>query len=261
MVFRVLAKRPLLQHHEHYGFPGVSEASLRKLGTSKGWLDEATDTGHDEDDRLTIACLLSLDPTLTKEEVTARLLSRNEASVWGEGAGVDLEDVVRDTMLAADQDQALRQLAARRATQQSAVDVRKRSSKTYDHVCKGLASRPAFKAGQAARKKKEKAAEKQAKDKAAAIARHYDDVDENVDLVVRTSQPFAVRVYRDDRNGRWKLSYSSFWAQASRSVSWTAVGSKLAGAEAVRQGWKWAEVFEGLEISPEAKRILNKLEA
>ena len=62
----VLAKRPLLQHEQY--------------GTSKGWLTEATDTGHDEDDRLTIACLLSLYPTLTKEEVMGRLLSRNEAS-------------------------------------------------------------------------------------------------------------------------------------------------------------------------------------
>ena len=261
MVFRVLAKRPLLQHHEQYGFAGVSEASLRQLGSSKGWLAEATDTGHDEDDRLTIACLLSLDPTLTKEEVMGRLLNRNEASAWGEGAAVDLEEVVRDTMLAADQDQALRQLATKRATQQSAVDVRKRSSKTFDHVCKVFASRPAFKAGQAARKKKEKKAEKAAKEKAVAIARHYDNVDDNVDLVVRTSQPFAVRVYRDDKNGRWKLTYSSFWAQASRSISWTAVGSKAAGAEAVRQGWKWAEIYEGLEVSSEARTILNKLEA
>ncbi|CAE7630209.1 Camkk2 [Symbiodinium sp. CCMP2592] len=113
----------------------------------------------------------------------------------------------------------------------------------------------------AARKKKEKQAEKFAKERAAAIARHYDDVDENVDEVVKASQPVAVRVYRDDRNGRWKLSYSTVWAYSSRSISWTAVGSKQAGAEAVRQGWKWAEVFEGLEMPEEAGKILKKLEA
>ena len=82
-----------------------------------------------------------------------RSLHRNEASSWGEGAAVDLEEVVRDTMLAADQDQALRQLATRKASQQTALEVRKRGSKTYDHVCKSFASRPAFKAGQTARKR------------------------------------------------------------------------------------------------------------
>ena len=261
MVFRVVAKRPLLQHHEQYGFAGVSGAALRKLGLSKGWLDEATDTGHDEDDRLAISCLLSLDPTLTKEEVMGRSLHRNEASSWGEGAAVDLEEVVRDTMLAADQDQALRQLATRKASQQTALEVRKRGSKTYDHVCKSFASRPAFKAGQTARKKKEKQAEKSAKEAVAAIARHYDNVDANVDDVVKATQPLAVRVYRDDRNGRWKVSYSTVWAYSARSISWTAVGSKKAEAEAVRQGWKWAEVFEGLEMPEEAVKILKKLEA
>ena len=95
----------------------------------------------------------------------------------------------------------------------------------------------------------------------AAIARHYDNVDENVDDVVKATQPLAVRVYRDDRNGRWKVSYSTVWAYSSRSISWTAVGSKKAEAEAVRQGWKWAEVFEGLEMPEEAVKILKKLEA
>ena len=71
--------------------------------------------------------------------------------------------------------------------------------------------------------------------------------------------PGHVRAYRDDLNGRWKLSYSARWAHASRSISWTAVGSKRAGSEVIRQAWKWADTFEGLEISEEAQVILQKL--
>ena len=84
-----------------------------------------------------------------------RLLNRSEASAWGEGAAVDLEEVVRDTMLAADQDQVLRQLATKRASQETAVDVRKHSS--------------------AARLSRRRRPRRKAKDKA-AIARHYGDV-------------------------------------------------------------------------------------
>ncbi|CAE7212870.1 unnamed protein product, partial [Symbiodinium microadriaticum] len=122
-------------------------------------------------DRLTIACLLSLDPTLTQEEVMGRLLNRSEASAWGEGAAVDLEEVVRDTMLAADQDQVLRQLATKRASQE---------------------------------KKAEKESQRQGRHRQTLRRRG------NVDLVVRACQSFAVRVYKNDKNGRWKLTYSCF---------------------------------------------------
>ncbi|CAE7453042.1 unnamed protein product [Symbiodinium sp. CCMP2592] len=259
IAFKVAAKRPLLVHQEQSGFAGVPEWALRRLAANKGWKIEADEPGHEEDDRLAIACMLSLDASLTKEEVVGRLLHRQEAATWGEGAGVDLEEVIRDTMLAADQDQALQQLAKRRATQQSAVDVRKRGVRTFEHVAKTFARQPAFKAAQAARKEKEKREAKAAKERAAAVKRCYADCDENVDRAVQVSVPFRVRAYRDDPNGRWKLSYSARWAQACRSISWTAVGSKRAGCEVIRQAWKWAETFEGLEISEEAQAVLQKL--
>ena len=146
ITFKVEVKRPLLVHQEQNGFAGVPEWALRRLAASKGWTFDSDEPGHEEDDRLAIACMLSLDASLTKEEVVGRLLNRQEAATWGEGAGVDLEEVIRDTMLAADQDQALQQLAKRRATQQSAADVRKRGIRTFEHVSKTFARRPPFKA-------------------------------------------------------------------------------------------------------------------
>lgn len=259
ITFKVEAKRPLLVHQEQSGFAGVPEWALRRLAASKGWTFDSDEPGHEEDDRLAIACMLSLDASLTKEEVVGRLLNRQEAATWGEGAGVDLEEVIRDTMLAADQDQALQQLAKRRATQQSAADVRKRGIRTFEHVSKTFARRPPFKAAQAARKEKEKREAKAARDKATAVKRCYADCNENIDRAVQVCLPGHVRAYRDDLNGRWKLSYSARWAHASRSISWTAVGSKRAGSEVIRQAWKWADTFEGLEISEEAQVILQKL--
>ncbi|CAE7675775.1 Camkk2 [Symbiodinium necroappetens] len=183
--FKVEAKRTLLEHHEQHGFAGVPEWALRRLATYKGWTFEAEETGIEEDDRLAIACMLSLDASLTREEVVGRLLSRQE----------------------------------------------------------------------------EKREAKAAKDLAAAVKRCYADCNENVDRAVQATMPRHVKVYRDDKNGRWKISYSARWAHASRSISWTMVGSKAAGSEVIRQAWKWVATFEGLDITAEAQTILQKLEA
>ena len=257
------AKRPLLSHRQEYGFAGVPEWGLRRLSQTKGWaLEAAEEEGHEEDDRLAIGCLLSLEASLTKDEVVARVLFRQETSLWaGECGELDLSEIVRDTMLSADQEVALQQIAKRKATQQTATQIRKRVSKTFDHVAKTFASRPQFKKGQAARKAKEKKAEQDKKARAAEIKRCYAVLSSDVDQAVKASVPAAVRVYRDDKNGRWKVSYNTAWAYASRSISWTAIGSKAAGLEVLRQGWLWAEAFDGIAMPEEAATMLQKMRA
>ncbi|CAE7254869.1 Camkk2 [Symbiodinium sp. CCMP2592] len=232
VAFRVQARQSLLRHHELHGFAGVPEWSLRKLAQAKKWPVSVQEAGHDEDDRLAIVCLLSLDPSLVKEEVVGRLLSRQEAAPWSIDTGIDLEELVRDTMLAADQEQALKHLANRKAGQASAKDVRKRASHTYEHVAKTFACRPEYKKFQAQRKEKEKKAVQEQKARAAEAKRVYDDVNVDVDRVLKAAVPPGVRVYTDDRNGRWSLTYSTAWAFATRSISWTQVGSKPAGRAA-----------------------------
>ncbi|CAE7707438.1 Camkk2 [Symbiodinium sp. CCMP2592] len=256
VVFRVQARCSLLQHHEKFGFAGVPEWGLRRLAEVKGWPAEAED---EEDDRLAVVCLLSLQPTLTKDDVVNRLLFRQDVASWsGEFGELDLTEVVRDTMLAADQDVALQQLAKRKAARETAVEIRKRVSRTFEAVAKTFASRPEYKKAAAARKAKEKQASQQQKDHAAAIKRCYAALS---DKVAKVGVPTAVRVYRDDYNGRWRLTYRTVWAQVTRSISWTAVGSRNAAAEAVRQGWQWAETFDGLPMPEEAAGLLQKLAA
>ncbi|CAE7593480.1 cdk-12 [Symbiodinium sp. CCMP2592] len=259
VAFRVQARHSLLRHHELHGFAGVPEWSLRKLAQAKKWPVSVQEAGHEEDDRLAIVCLLSLDPSLVKEEVVGRLLSRQEAAPWSFDTGIDLEELVRDTMLAADQEQALKHLANKKAGQASAKDVRKRASHTYEHVAKTFAGRPEYKKFQAQRKEKEKKAVQEQKARAAEAKRVYDDVNVDVDRVLKAAVPPGVRVYTDDRNGRWSLTYSTAWAFATRSISWTQVGSKPAGRAAVEQSWDWAETFAGLAMSDEAATILKKL--
>ena len=243
--------------------PKVPEWGLRRLSQTKGWaLEAAEEEGHEEDDRLAIGCLLSLEASLTKDEVVARVLFRQETSLWAGDCGeLDLSEIVRDTMLSADQEVALQQIAKRKATQQTATQIRKRVSKTFDHVAKTFASRPQFKKGQAARKAKEKKADQENKARAAEIKRCYAVLSSDVDKAVKASVPAAVRVYRDDKNGRWKVSYNTAWAYASRSISWTAIGSKAAGLEVVRQGWLWAETFDGIAMPEEAATMLQKMRA
>ncbi|CAE7373278.1 unnamed protein product [Symbiodinium sp. CCMP2592] len=232
---------------------------LHKMHGAKKWPVSVQEAGHEEDDRLAIVCLLSLDPSLVKEEVVGRLLSRQEAAPWSIDTGIDLEELVRDTMLAADQEQALKHLANKKAGQASAKDVRKRASHTYEHVAKTFAGRPEYKKFQAQRKEKEKKAVQEQKARAAEAKRVYDDVNVDVDRVLKAAVPPGVRVYTDDRNGRWSLTYSTAWAFATRSISWTQVGSKPAGRAAVEQSWDWAETFAGLAMSDEAATILKKL--
>ncbi|OLP87706.1 hypothetical protein AK812_SmicGene31050 [Symbiodinium microadriaticum] len=262
VALRVQARRSLLSHHEVHGFAGVPEWSLRRLAETKKWPVAAQEPGHDEDDRLTIVCLLSLDPSLVKEDIVGRLLNRQEAAPWTfEDGGIDLESLVRDTMLATEQEQALKQLAKRQGGQRSAKEVRTKVSQTYEHVAKTFAGRPDYKKAQARRKEKEKQAEKEQRARAAAVKRIYDDVDNNVDRALKAATPHGVRITTDEGNGRWKLAYSTAWAFATRSISWTAVGSKPAGAAALEQCWEWAETFAGITMSDEAATILKKLKA
>ena len=48
----------------------------------------------------------------------------------------DLSEIVWDTVLSADQEVALQQIAKRKANQQTAVQIRKRVSKTFEHMAK-----------------------------------------------------------------------------------------------------------------------------
>lgn len=264
VVFRVQARRSLLDHHQHYGFAGVPEWGLRRLAEVKGWPAEAEAqaTDHEEDDRLAVVCLLSLEASLTKDEVVDRLLFRQDAAAWASEAGdLDLTDIVRDTMLAADQDVALQQIAKRKASHETAVEIRKRVSRTFESVAKTFASRPEYKKAAAARKAKEKQLQQKQKEHAAAMKRCYATLSSDIDKAVKVAVPTAVRVYRDDYNGRWRLTYSSSWAYATRSISWTAVGSKNAAAEVVRQGWLWSESFDGTTMPEEAAAMLQKMTA
>lgn len=264
VVFRVQARRSLLNHHQQFGFAGVPEWGLRRLAEVKGWPAEAEAQAaeHEEDDRLAVVCLLSLEATLTKDEVVDRLLFRQDTATWAAEAGdLDLTEVVRDTMLAADQDVALQQIAKRKASHDTAVEIRKRVSRTFESVAKTFASRPEYKKAAAVRKAKEKQLQQKQKEHAAAIKRCYAVLSSDIDKAVKVAVPAAVRVYRDDYNGRWRLTYSSSWAYATRSISWTAVGSKNAAAEVVRQGWLWAESFDGTGMPEEAATLLGKLTA
>ena len=262
VVFRVQARRSLLEHHQQFGFAGVPEWGLRRLAEVKGWPAEVEATGHDEDNRLAVVCLLSLEPTLTREDVVDRLLFRQDVASWSsEVDELDLIEVVRDTMLAADQDVALQQIAKRKAARETAVEIRRRVSQTFEAVAKTFASRPEYKKAAGARKAKEKQIQQRQKDHAAAIKRCYATLSSDIDEAVKVGVPAAVRVYRDDYNGRWRLTYSTSWAHATRSISWTAVGSKNAAAEALRQGWLWSETFDGLPMPEEAAVLLQKLAA
>jgi histidinol phosphatase-like enzyme len=161
-------------------------------------------------------------------------------------------------MLAADQEKALAQLAKKKAARRSAAQVRQQVSKTFEHITKSMTG-PSFKKAVAARKEKEKLLAAAAKQRSADIKRVYADIGNNVDRAVKLGVPGNVRVWTDDKNGRWKLTYSTVFASAARSVSWTAIGQKRAAAEAVRQGWSWASTFEGIESSPESVELLRRL--
>lgn len=192
----------------------------------------------------------------------ASCLFRQDVASWSSEVGeLDLTEVVRDTMLAADQDVALQQIAKRKAARETAVEIRRRVSQTFEAVAKTFASRPEYKKAAGARKAKEKQIQQRQKDHAAAIKRCYATLSSDIDKAVKVGVPTAVRVYRDDYNGRWRLTYSTSWAHATRSISWTAVGSKNAAAEALRQGWLWSETFDGLPMPEEAAVLLQKLAA
>ena len=118
----------------------MREWALRKLrgaDDAEAAVQEEVDVQDvHEEERLAIACLLHVDPSLTKKETAARILKRAEVQQWscaGASSDADLEQMVKDTMLTGEQDKALKQLAARRS-QETAVQVWARAERLYEAV-------------------------------------------------------------------------------------------------------------------------------
>ena len=111
------------------------------------------------------------------------------------------------------------------------------------------------KEGDQERKKKEKAENAESKSQQ---VRTYDPRSSSAHAAVMGSIPKECKAYADDFNGRWRLTFVP--TGQNRSVSWSACGSKAAAAVAIRQGWIWAELYNGTQMPAAVKKTLSNLE-
>ena len=167
----------------------------------------------------------------------------------------ELEQVVRDTLLVGEQDQALRELTRRRGNL-TAKTLRPKVRQMYQVSAKGVKAW-SDKANVEARKAKEKKEVADGLTFQKNIERVYAKLKVPVDVQMKALLPAAVRAWSDQKNGRWKLTYKGLHVQFGRSISWTSIGHGRAAAECVRQG---LAVAGGTRGSEHARVGRNKVE-
>ena len=170
------------------------------------------------------------DSTLTVNEVGDRVLGRFQIQEVSGNVG-DVADVLDDCFLPADQEKILREVATRNQQSRVATETRAACQTTYVEVLKALPA-DLKKSGEKERKKKERAEKQAAKSQETKIQRSYGIVETNFEQVMKSALPTAAKAWTDHFNGRWRLSYRTMHASPARSISWTAMGTKRAAAEA-----------------------------
>lgn len=259
LVFEVKSKATnLIEFQAGRGFAGLSEATMRKVCQELKWNISPSPTGVDECHHLAVVGLLNHDPRLTEEEVVQKICFRSQ--VEKNTPDIDdpeLEQVVRDTLLVGEQDQALRELTRRRGNL-TAKTLRPKVRQMYQVAAKGVKAW-SDKANVEARKAKEKKEVADGLTFQKNIERVYAKLKVPVDVQMKALLPAAVRAWSDQKNGRWKLTYKGLHVQFGRSISWTSIGHGRAAAECVRQGWQWLEVHEGRSMPESVETKLKKL--
>ena len=107
VVLQVDQAVPLLDWHVQHGFPDVREECLRQLAASRGFVHAVTTPSENAEMHLAVMCMLNLDPSLTRTEVTERVLQRSELQIDPMEATEDeVCEAVRDTLLPSEQQKA-----------------------------------------------------------------------------------------------------------------------------------------------------------
>ena len=246
--------------HCDHGFAGCSEPLLRRLCQSLHYKHpENHDVNLDAEHQWAITAMLHWDKTLIPEEVVENVVRRHQSEkTTPELDDQDLEEIVRDTMLAGDQDDALRELTRRRTTVQAST-LRAPVVKMYDKVVAVLPESEWTKYAPH-RKRKEKTREAQRKQALKTYERSYAELAASVDDRMRALLPAApaIRVWTDAKNGRWRLSFNNDVVHAGRSISWTLIGQSAAAAEVVRQCWLWRDRYDGISAPSDLEDRLKK---
>ena len=87
-----------------------------------------------------------------------------------------------------------------------------------------------------------------------SVQRLYDDLGKDASAFLCTRAPAGSNIFVDPKNGRWRLSWPT--TSASRSVSWTNLGRKVAACVAMRQLWEWSSEFAGKAVPPDISEAL-----
>eukprot|EP00435_Cladocopium_sp_Y103_P059934 s63_g21.t1 len=129
---RVAASRPLLDHLTAHGFCDLSEAVLKKLILDQGW-NTPTASELPAEMCLAAACMLHRAPGLEKEEVEDRLLSRVGSQHYTDDElDDDMAELIRDTVLPAEQDKVLRTIATSKGTEEDKASLRQTAGKIFE---------------------------------------------------------------------------------------------------------------------------------
>ena len=166
-------------------------------------------------------------------------------------ADPELEQVVRDTLLVGEQDQAL----TRRRGNLTAKALRPKVRQMYQVAAKGVKAW-SDKANVEARKAQEKKEVADGLTFQENLERVYAKLKVPVDVQMKALLPAAVRVGPEE----WSVEayYKGLRVQFGRSISWTSIGHGRAAAECVRQGWQWLEVHEGRSMPESVETKLKK---
>ncbi|CAJ1334641.1 unnamed protein product, partial [Effrenium voratum] len=250
VVLQVDQAVPLLDWHVQHGFPDVREECLRQLAASRGFFHAVTTPSENAEMHLAVMCMLNLDPSLTRTEVTERVLQRSELQIDPMEATEDeVCEAVRDTLLPSEQQKVLDAVSSKANQRRSATHVQKLAEESYGSVMQAL---PPNRDAEKRRKQKEKEEREHAKQQ----LRVYDRRSSNADSAVQNSLPSGGRAWADDANGRWRLSYR----KETRSISWTAIGASPAAAAAIRQMWQWSSRYGAGDMPSAVRKTVLELE-
>ena len=259
----VVRERGLLSFQSDRGFAGCSEPLLRRLCQSQHWRQPEMLENLDAEHQWAVTAMLNWDKTLVPDEVVDNVVRRHQAErATPDLDDRDLEELVRDTMLAGDQDDALRELTRRRTTV-TASSLRPSVYTMYKNVVAVLPADEWAKCDKL-RKQKEKRMNAERKRAEKAYERSYAKLTGTIDERMRGLLPVTpvIRVWTDAKNGRWRLSFNNDVVHVGRSISWTLIGQTAAATEVVRQCWMWRERHDGIATPADLdKRITEVLPA
>ena len=84
----------------------------------------------------------------------------------------------------------------------------------------------------------------------------YAKLTKSADTFVKTMGPDGARIYVDELQGRWRVTFRP--TDEQRSISWTRAGATNAACLVVRWLWECKLSYDGTPIPPELDAVLGE---